>query len=711
MVENTFSRQLLYAAIMLIILGVTSAVSAQVKDSVAGQPVSESSTVVYGVEYFKDFKNIINAKDLVDRIPGTGAILRRGQDNNSRGFGSNDDGVLINGKRLSGKSSESDDVLQRIRADQVERIEIIRGSSPDVKVSSQGALVNVVLKEGVRGGSGTWEAKTHITENGRMRLGGEVSYSNKQGNFEYSLQALHNPYIFDIEADILISDGDENPKIREIEAADHYWRNNEISGDIAYSFDNGDLLRLNGLLSHRRWERPWQGQTFNIDQAGIQSLQGNRMQFNGNRNFNYEIGGDYEHAFNNKLTGKIIGLYNKADRLRRNNEDALIDEANPVLDYSSDFERISTEAIIRPTITYALRDGLSLEIGDEVAFNKVDTDLAYSENTNGFLSPVALEGQNLRISELRSETFANLSWKINPKWHIDSSLTYGYSRIKQRALDGTVPSRSQTFKFLKPTADIRYDVDDRNQYQFSVRRNVAQLDFSDFAATISEDETVTGSNANLAPEKSWQIEGSFEHRFKGDAGNITLRINREFISDAISRIEVSPGVAGVGNVGNAKVKEYELSGSYKFNDGFLSGVTIEGSVIYHDSNVRDAFTGRKHRLNDRQDVEGEITIQKDDDARGLSYGVAFEIEGVEDYHDLTERYHHPRRPIWVDPFIKYRLAGNMTLNVDFENIFNETQVRERSIYSPNIIIGDLSSFEERGINWSRRIRMSLQGTF
>ena len=65
---------------------------------------SEGTVTIYDQEYLANITNAVNALDLAMKIPGGQVILSRSE-NNARGFASNDDGILINGNRLSGKNN------------------------------------------------------------------------------------------------------------------------------------------------------------------------------------------------------------------------------------------------------------------------------------------------------------------------------------------------------------------------------------------------------------------------------------------------------------------------------------------------------------------------------------------------------------------------------------------------------------------------------
>ena len=89
------------------------------------------------------------ALDMVSQIPG---FSISGSDG-SRGFGQASQNVLINGQRISSKSTSARDALSRIPATNVEKIEIVDGASLDIPGLS-GQVANVTAK--ANGISGTW---------------------------------------------------------------------------------------------------------------------------------------------------------------------------------------------------------------------------------------------------------------------------------------------------------------------------------------------------------------------------------------------------------------------------------------------------------------------------------------------------------------------------------------------------------------------------
>ena len=136
---------------------VTAALFSILCTPILAQETSEDdATVTYPASYFAQY-GAVTVNDMLSRIPGIALTLEGNQvpgfrNNNSRGLG-NSSQVLINGKRLAGKANEASSQLDRITADQVDYIEIVRGTSGDLDVRNTGQLVNIVLLESLSSSS------------------------------------------------------------------------------------------------------------------------------------------------------------------------------------------------------------------------------------------------------------------------------------------------------------------------------------------------------------------------------------------------------------------------------------------------------------------------------------------------------------------------------------------------------------------------------
>jgi hypothetical protein len=215
----------------------------------------DGSTVVYEAAFFEPY-TIVSAADMLRWVPGGAALLpddrRRRFEPEKRGFGSGGDQVLINGKRISGKSNDISSAMKRIQASVVSRIEVIRGTAPGLDVRSEGTLINVVLSEEVSAGSGSWQLHSGFYGDS-PEYDGLLSYSDSAGNLNYLVSAEFGPYnrgrdedrfeqYFRPDTNTLFEQRD----IHRPELEQQFVLN--TSG--GWSFDNGDVLKT---------IQPWQG--------------------------------------------------------------------------------------------------------------------------------------------------------------------------------------------------------------------------------------------------------------------------------------------------------------------------------------------------------------------------------------------------------------------------------------------------------------------
>ena len=93
----------------------------------------DDSTITYSADYFAE--NLpVSANDMLNQIPGIGLALRGGGGGGGRGLGSGEGEILTNGKRITGKTNAGQSQLSRISANQVDYIEIIRGTSEELGI-------------------------------------------------------------------------------------------------------------------------------------------------------------------------------------------------------------------------------------------------------------------------------------------------------------------------------------------------------------------------------------------------------------------------------------------------------------------------------------------------------------------------------------------------------------------------------------------------
>ena len=151
--------------------------------STLAQEVAQATTKTsqnhsnYPASFFSQYQPQ-NAFDMIDRLPGFS--FDRGD--NARGFGGNAGNVLIDGARPTSKSGGLVGALKRIPAEQVERIEIIRGGVSAGDAAGQSVVANVIKRTDVT--SGTWALKFRRAPYGDPKPNIEAAINTNLGEWE-----------------------------------------------------------------------------------------------------------------------------------------------------------------------------------------------------------------------------------------------------------------------------------------------------------------------------------------------------------------------------------------------------------------------------------------------------------------------------------------------------------------------------------------------
>ncbi len=244
------------------------------------------------------------ALDMLNQVPG---FSIRGEDTGSRGLGQASGNVLLNGERLSGKSTDPVTALQAIPADNVSRIEIVDAAEVDVP-GLTGQVANVVYKAKKKlTGQFSYrpEFRAHYAD--PLLTRGDVSVSGSTGPVEYTLSLKNDANRSAAGGPTIIELGDGTL----VETREDSWTGNfdqlQISGQFKWDGPGSSIGNLNLLGRHFNYrfdELSERDRTIGTDFT--------RTLRQRQKGYNYEVGADYEFAL---LGGrlKLIGLNRSSD--------------------------------------------------------------------------------------------------------------------------------------------------------------------------------------------------------------------------------------------------------------------------------------------------------------------------------------------------------------------------------------------------------------
>ena len=138
----------LFATAALAILSAASGARAEADIAVesAIAAAGQQGVTPYAAAFFTAFQPT-TAFDMLARVPG---FAFDGGDS-VRGYGGAAGNVLIDGQRPASKNDSLENVLRRIQAGQVERVDIIQGGAPGIDMQGKTVIANVILRKDVKG--------------------------------------------------------------------------------------------------------------------------------------------------------------------------------------------------------------------------------------------------------------------------------------------------------------------------------------------------------------------------------------------------------------------------------------------------------------------------------------------------------------------------------------------------------------------------------
>ena len=674
-----------------------------------GRGGEDSSTIVYEQAYFARY-NVITATDMLRRIPGTSQILDT-QRQDVRGFGSGGDQILIDGERIAGKANQIGAVLERIQASQVLRIELIRGTSSELDVRSEGLIINIVLAGDLKQAAGSWRLEGELVEGGPFRPAASISYGGDKGRLNYfaSVQTRNGYREQDID-DRFFAPGDGRLFERREEKQAFVVRNYTLTTNLLYRFVRGDKLRLNGLIERRRFTDTEISDQFSVDQTGMESFIQTEPRRLVNKGLKWELGADYEREMGKTGRLKIVFVRTDDNGDVREVQRRILGGVDLITNIQAT-DSVRRETILRSSYKWDLSKKQNLEIGVEGALNNLDTALRIFEDQDGELVELDFFNLDSMVDEVRVEGFATHVWKPAGRLTIESALNAEYSVLDQVGSD---VQTSRNFFFVKPRLDIRFDLTPSKQFRFKVERTVGQLNFANFVTTFDEEDDLPDSgNPDLVPEKAWEFELAYEQRLAADGGVIKARLFYNDISDKLGRVIgiIGNDRAAMGNVGDASLLGAEASASIRLAMLKVPDAVLTASYLRQRSRFTDFFTGERHKFFRTPKYIWKVGFRHDTQTRrSLSYGFDFSRKGGRTTDDIDEhRDFHSHGEL--SAFIEIKILGGLTLRFEGERLLGDDGVRDRIRFVGNKALGEVLQTELRSRILSRSYTLVLRGNF
>lgn len=646
----------------------------------------------YDPAYFEQFAPQ-TAADMVSRVPGF--EIRGG--GGGRGFGQASLNILINGRRPSSKSSAANEILARIPADNVIRIDIVDGGSLDIPGLS-GQVANIIAKSGEL--SGSWNYAARFEEGTQPQLGdGGLNFSAKRGRVEAVGSLGFSQFTFTEDGDEGFFDADGTLLQDRVERISFNTQNPFANLNLTVDRDNGHIANLNlsGSIQNRNT-------TVNeIFTDLVLPLNSGGSIANVTEDFvNFEIGGDYDlglDLFGNQGRLKLIALYGQNDadfisRFRFNTE------APFAVDQLFDQNNVATEYIGRAEYNWKAASGADWVVSLEGALNVLDSETAFSVN-DGL--------PNLEDSQVEEERYqVNLSrtWSPTSQINLQASLGAEYSVIDVVSAD--LP---QT-ELFRPNGEFTasYQLNKDWILRGTIERSVDQLDFGDFVSTVSLAEgTGDAGNDRIVPAQNWQFEIEAQRQVTdGLSGRITAFY--DIIEDPIELILFEDGTQGPGNL-DSSAQVYGLTGNLTWVlDNVAKGLRVTADAVVADSVLDDPIISGNRPVGRQAFWDYQFGVRYDIDDTPFALETKVEQGNQANVFRIDERIDNLFiRPEFEIAFVHKNLFG-LQWTLRAQNLADFTFRRTRNVFD-GTRAGDFSRRETTDRQRGRRFSIEVTDTF
>ncbi len=632
---------------------------------------------------------------MVQRLPGfaldTGATLR--------GFGGAGGNVLIDGVRPPAKGDPIDQILQRIPASSVERIEVIRAGAPGIDMQGKTVLANVVRRQDITSKLTLTTSATHAYDgrlSGQLRLEGEkrIGRTDLQGSL------LAGRFLDDGSGVGTWTrvDGAGAPIVNGRDATQGHEINYKATGAVETPVLGG-TLKINASLladpyhyTQRDDVIPPPGEDFErLDQEQDTA----------------ELGVRYERNLGRRASLEAY-LLQQIGRLKVN-DDFTSDPLTAALTGDADsadftLRKTTGESIARALVKYSPSGSLSFQAGVEGDYNWLRTHTLFVQDG----APVALPASNVMVTEVRGEAFATAVWRARPTLTVEAGLRGEASHI---ASSGQVIT-ARSLYYPKPRLVIAWSPDGADQIRLRVEREVGQLNFDDFTAQAAgiDTGTVHAGNPTLDPETDWVIEGAWDRRFWG-GGDATVTLRRYWYDNVEDRVVDPSGTFDApGNIGRGTKDEAAFTLTMPTDPLGWKGGQLTGQATFRHSRVIDPTTGAPRAISGLHGSDWEAHYTQGFPRWRTTLGVDVLGQWGQTFYRFDE-IDTDKLKTYVDLFAEYRPKPDLTLKVELLNATARGFDHFRQVY-----FGPRNQFpvafdEVRDLENGRFVRVSMIKSF
>ncbi|MFN4020247.1 MAG: TonB-dependent receptor plug domain-containing protein [Erythrobacter sp.] len=684
----------------------------------AAEPV-----LVYDEEYFQRFEPL-TAGDALKRVPGVTFLSDVTESDGARlrGLDPGYTQILINGERVPGGQSDRSFFLDRIPAELIEQVEIVRSSSARRTGDAVAGSLNIKLRDGFALDGGYVRAGGLFFDDGKVKPSGGFYYggelaggrvligANIQGRYNpkeklslrYSDSPENNPNFatqnfVNREDQSDVRNGTDyafnaswgiETETTEFELLGNYVRTERLEDER--SFEYNDPTAINGPV--RTTTTP--AGNLLTDNANVNDITTESFSVIAKLNHEWGLGKsklragyasfsdfqdefEYEVDFNRsapRFTGDLTVLDIEDTEMFLNLEHAFDLSDNLKFALGGFLQDKDRDTVLR-----AVRSRFNLPAATREGYDQ------FSRNPGEF-KPATFPPFNdtiTRIGETRKDLYAliegeydNLTFEVGVRWeNTDVKITDILSGI----------TISNDYDEFLPSASLKLKLGD-GRITLSGARTLRRPRFDFLTPGLLQGELGDNDflgNPLLLPETAWGGDLGYEHKI-GRTGVIGVNVFYRDVSNLTELATVldangAPvqGSEGAGtfiytprNTGNGEVYGIEFDASFSLAFIGLPDTGVFGNLALLDSNITDEFG--KRRFNDQSKYVYNFGAIQNIPGFGAAFGATYRKQG-EAFGRVVGREVFTRYGADLEVFIEKRFGDSFTIRAVGSNLLDGTK--------------------------------------
>ncbi len=596
-----------------------------------------SPKLVYDEEFFQRFEPI-SVGDMLKRVPGITFNSDIGEYDvpRLRGLDSRYTQVLLNGRPIPGSENDGSIAVDRIPAEIIDRIEIVRSPSSDISSQGIGGTLNIILKDDAGYQGGFWRAG--VVSADQTRGSGFVGVSGSSGNVDYGIslnvQERYNP------KDKTSSEveGDEREDTVESDVRDS--RDVALDGDLKINLDSGDVISLHAyyLDTDREEEEDTLVSAFvrEGDDADFElDEQVRETQLEEIEQQNISLSAEYDHIGRVLNSNFYIGWHEFTEDKDETNREADLGETPELDDIElTDIEDSELRLGFKSTYESA---GFEFIFGGEYELRERDFAVAVFDD-EGELDDEDDEFADFQAERNNADAFVVGRWQLSDSLEFEAGLRAEYTELTIDGVDfnNEVTSAEESELQLNPALHLRWHLAETDQVRVSLARTtrLPQFDQLNPVSLTIEDEIFQG-DPSLEQEKSIGLDVGWDH-FIDTSTVIGINLFYRQVSDLIEFNQVDVDIDG---------EEFELRTPINIdNDGTIYGAELDISApatwlglenlqwfvnyTYLESEVEDPFfEGVDRRFSGQAEYVYNLGFEHELPNLEFSYGLSYQQQG------------------------------------------------------------------------------------